>query len=166
MSLVVSDASPIRALTHLGLLPLLRELYGEVAIPAAVFRELTRRGRYFEPLTGEQLALFLVRDPTTSLSTTVEFDELDAGERDAIRLAIEISVDGLLIDESLGRRVARRLGVRITGTLGVLSQAKHRGSIPAVGPLMERLQTEINFFIAPALKRTILTDLGEWPSLK
>lgn len=163
MSVVVSDSSPIRALAQLDLLSLLSQLYGTVAIPSAVLREVTRRGRLFDPLTPGQLTLFHVQDPTTDLVAPLEFDDLDAGERDAIRLAIEISADGLLIDESLGRRVATRLGLRVTGTLGVLCQAKLRGSIPAVAPLLERLQTEINFFLAPTLRRTILADIGEWP---
>lgn len=45
MTVVVSDSSPIRALAHLGLLPLLSELCGEVFIPSAVLQEVTRRGR-------------------------------------------------------------------------------------------------------------------------
>lgn len=40
MAVVVSDTSPIRALGHLGLIDLLRELYGEVLLPPAVDAEL------------------------------------------------------------------------------------------------------------------------------
>ena len=163
MSVVVSDTSPIRALAYLEFLSILSELYGDVVIPTAVSQELTRRGKVFAPLTQEELARFRVCDPTEDITAPPDFEELDAGERDAIRLAIEISADGLLIDERLGRRVAMQLGLQITGTLGVLSQAKHRGLVSAIAPLLERLQTEINFFIAPSLKQTILTDLGEWP---
>lgn len=164
MSVVVSDTSPIRALAHLELLPLLVELYDEVVIPPAVFNELTREGKLFTPLSRTDLALFCLREPALEIAQTVAFLELDPGEREAIRLAIELSADGLLIDENSGRRVATTYGLRVTGTLGILGQAKRLGLIESVGPLIDRLRTEINFFISPALRREVLTDLGEWPS--
>ncbi len=166
MPVVVSDTSPIRALAHLDLLPLLNELYDEVAIPPAVFAELTRAGKLFAPLSPAELARFQLQEPVIHVAETAEFLELDVGEREAIRLAIELSADGLLIDENCGRRVATMYGLRITGTLGILGQAKRRGLIANVGSLMDRLQREINFFISPALRREVLTDLGEWPPSK
>lgn len=163
MSVVVSDTSPIRALAHLDLLPLLGELYDEVVIPPAIFDELARQGKLFTPLSRADLAWFRLQEPVIQVAETAEFLELDAGEREAIRLAIELSADGLLIDENCGRRVATTYGLRVTGTLGVLGQAKRRGLIANVGPLIDRLRAEINFFISPALRREVLTDLGEWP---
>jgi len=120
MSVVVSDTSPIRSLAHLGLLPLLSELYDAVVIPPAVFNELTREGKLFTPLTRADLAMLCLREPVLEIAQTTAFLELDAGEREAIRLAIELSADGLLIDENSGRRVAKMYGLRVTGTLGIL----------------------------------------------
>jgi len=48
---------------------------------------------------------------------------LDAGERDAILLAEELGADQLIIDEILGRRIARQRKLPVTGTLGVLKAA-------------------------------------------
>ena len=158
MSVVVSDTSPIRALSHLELLPLLGELYDEVIIPTAVFNELTREGKLFPPLSHADLALFQIREPSLKITPTTAFLELDAGEREAIRLAIELSADGLLIDENCGRRVATAYGLR--------GQAKRRGLIDNVGPLIDRLRTEINFFISPVLQQEVLADLGEWPPIE
>lgn len=47
--------------------------------------------------------------------------KLDKGESEAISLALELIADVWLIDERLGRREASRLGLSITGMLGVLS---------------------------------------------
>jgi len=85
MSVVVSDTSPIRALAHLELLPLLGELYDVVVIPPAVFKELTRDGKLFTSLSRADLALFCLREPALEIAQTTEFLELDAGEREAIR---------------------------------------------------------------------------------
>lgn len=164
MSIVVSDTSPIRALAHLGLLSVLGKLYDDVVIPPAVFAELTREGRVFSALSSTEIALFRLQEPVIEVAQTAEFLALDAGEREAIRLALELSAAGLLIDENSGRRVATKYGLRVTGTLGILGQAKQCGLISSVGPMIDRLQNEINFFIAPALRREVLKDLGEWPS--
>ena len=47
-------------------------------------------------------------------------EALDRGEREAIQLAEEQRADLLLIDERLGRSEAKRRGIPITGTLGIL----------------------------------------------
>lgn len=48
----------------------------------------------------------------------------------------------MVIDERLGRHHAQRLGLAVTGTLGVLLRAKADGLIPAVRPLVETLREE------------------------
>ena len=48
---------------------------------------------------------------------------LDAGEMDVLLLAREQRPDWVLIDERLGRRVARAMGLPVKGTLGVLLAA-------------------------------------------
>lgn len=54
---------------------------------------------------------------------------LDDGESQAIILADELKSDVLIIDEKKGRKVAQRLGITITGTIGILIQAHNEGII-------------------------------------
>ena len=65
--------------------------------------------------------------------------DLDRGEAEVIALAQELRADVVVIDERLARKYARRLNLKLTGTLGILLQAKQRGYVTAVKPLIERL---------------------------
>jgi uncharacterized protein len=52
---------------------------------------------------------------------------LDVGEREAMSLAKELQADALIIDEPDGREAAKRQGLRVIGTLGVLYDAADAG---------------------------------------
>lgn len=62
-------------------------------------------------------------------------ETLDPGESSAIALSLEYENATLLMDELRGRKVARQLGLNVTGTLGVIAQAKISGIIPSVKPI-------------------------------
>jgi predicted nucleic acid-binding protein len=86
---------------------------------------------------------------------------LDVGEAEALALALEINPEAVLVDEKLGRQFALQHGLKATGTLGVLLEAKWKSLIPLIRPLMERLITEINFRISPRLQADVLKRAGE-----
>ena len=54
-------------------------------------------------------------------------EKLDAGEEDAIALAIELHADMILMDDRDGVRIARGKGFRVAGTLGILAMASTHG---------------------------------------
>jgi predicted nucleic acid-binding protein len=61
------------------------------------------------------------------LDSTLE--GLDPGEREAIQLANEEHADLLLMDDRIGVNYARRQGLEVTGTLGILIQAARYGLV-------------------------------------
>ena len=86
---------------------------------------------------------------------------LDVGEAAALVLAMELRADLVLIDETVGRTVARELGIPVIGVLGILIEAKEKRLIAAVRPLIERLQNELDFFLSPALVTAVLMRANE-----
>lgn len=87
-------------------------------------------------------------------------DHLDQGEIEAILLARELAADLLLIDERLGRREARRLGIPVRGLLGVLIEARRKEHIPALAPLLWQLRAT-GFWIGEDLMAEAVRAVGE-----
>ena len=157
----IADTSSIILLAKIGRLALLRELYEQVHVPPGVVAELRAK----PDAASREVAGFLespgcVRTPQNTQLVQALSADLGIGEAEAIALAAEIP-DGLLImDDSEGRRVARGLGLRLTGLLGILIEAKARGSISAIRPLLDQLVVE-GFWISDAMRRIVLDAAGE-----
>ena len=158
---VVSDTSPIRALAHLGLLDVLGTLYRIVFVPLAVESELKNPKSSCKPVDLDKYDFFEFRKAGKDTDLEGVLSELDPGETEAILLAKELGIRGLLMDELAGRDKAVDLGLRVLGTIGVLLRAKEIGRINAVSPLLDELQKKLNFFISKKLRATALRLAGE-----
>jgi predicted nucleic acid-binding protein len=129
--LVLSDASPLIALSRVNGLAWLPSLFGTVSMPPEVYSEvLPGLGLPGEDaITQAMNAGWL--DVTGPPPGTPALPELDEGESACIRVAL--AHDGpalLLIDERAGRTIAQERGLRVAGTAAVIGLAKQRGLNP------------------------------------
>jgi predicted nucleic acid-binding protein len=162
VAVVVSDTSPVRAFAHLGRLDILPALFGEVLIPPAVVAELAHPIARFKAVDVAGLAALKVQTPRDQSQVDTFLRELDRGESEALALALEVGARSVLMDESAGRAVAVRIGLRPIGVIGILRLAKQDRLVPQVRPSLDRLINEISFFVAADLRERVLRDEGEW----
>lgn len=161
MSIVVSDTSPIRALNYLELLDVLGQLFDRVFIPPAVVHELTQPPTRFVAVDVSQHDFIEVRAPQDRAQVERLLQLLDSGESEALALALEVRAEALLIDESTGRSVAVGHGMPVIGTSGILARAKTRGHIMKVSPLLDKLRSELDFYVSDELRDEFLRSAGE-----
>jgi predicted nucleic acid-binding protein len=126
--IVIADTSPLNYLILIGEIDVLRRLYGQVVIPEAVLRELLNPEAPLAVTTWISSPPAWLEIRRTTLPSDPGLRSLGEGEREAINLAVQYRPDVLLLmDEGHGRREARRLHLRVAGTLGVLNDAALRG---------------------------------------
>ena len=115
---VISNTSCLILLDNSGLLSILEKLYGKVFITPEVSRE-------FGKTTDNWIEIREVKDRKyfTTLSAFI-----DPGEASTISLAMEMTGPLLILDDlkARKRKIAERLNLRMTGTLGVLLKAKEK----------------------------------------
>jgi hypothetical protein len=68
----------------------------------------------------------------------------------------------LLLDDLQARALASSNGLAFTGTLGLLVEAKARGLVDVVAPLIEKLRRSARFWISLELETRVLNDVGEF----
>ena len=140
--IVVSNTTPIISLLKLNKLNLLKEMFGEVIIPVAVFNEITVKNAFAEEVAKFNASNFIKVIPIKNEFAVNILQKqlgLDLGESEAITLAEDIKSNLLLIDERKGRRVAEESGLSIAGTLGIIAKSKKLGLIDEVKPLLDLL---------------------------
>ena len=141
-------------------LDLLPGLYGQVRIPPAVLTEL-RAGaaQGFEVPDPEALSWLRI-EPLRNPALVPSVLDLGAGEAEAIGLALHHPGSLLILDDALGRTVARGKSVVYTGTLGVLVKAKQQGLLSTVGPILEDLLAT-TMYLSGDLIAWVLREAGE-----
>ncbi len=159
--IVVSDSSPLIHLSQIGRLNLLKEFFGELLIPPAVYREVVveGRGRPGSREVEEASWIRVVEIRNKHLKRVLQL-LLDEGEAEAIALALEVNASLVLLDDREARLQAKRLGLRVTGTLGILLRAKKLGLIESLREELSKLK-ETGFRISKNLEEEILRAAGE-----
>lgn len=160
--IAVSDATPLIGLATIGRFGLLRRLFGQIYIPAAVYSEVVVAGREIGGAKREVSAATWINhvSVTDQLAVEVLLDQLDRGEAETIVLAKELRADWVLIDERKGRRKATELGLQMVGTVGLLVRAKQLGWLEVLRPELERLRTE-GFSLSQRVVDGVLQQVGE-----
>lgn len=85
---------------------------------------------------------------------------LDSGEAAAIALAEELRAAIILVDDSAGRALAEHLGIKRTGTLGIITRAKRERRIRAGKPLLDAL-IATGFYMSLQLYEQLLREMDE-----
>jgi predicted nucleic acid-binding protein len=152
--IVVADTSAISNLMAIGREGILRDLFGQVLVPPAVERELLDWHR--------DLPAFVVVEQPCDMEAIFRLSLiLDPGESEAIALAIQVRADLLLIDERKGRSAAVGLGLKTTGLLGVLLEAKAVGLLEKLEPLLDDLISTAEFHVSAKVMAECLRLAGE-----
>jgi predicted nucleic acid-binding protein len=160
--IAVCNTSPISSLIQIGALSLLERLFDGVYVPPEVVAELEEGADIFgDWRVAPGASIVQIRTITNKLLFRELSADLHPGEAAAITLAAETAGAVLLIDEADGRRAAARLGVRITGTVGILVAAKGRGHVQLVAPLLEDLRAKAHFWISDDIIRRACELAGE-----
>lgn len=147
---IISDTSCFIILTNIGELDILNKLYGKIITTIDIAIE------YNEPLP-EWVEIVAVTDKYRQKILEMQIDK---GESSAIALALEIPDCLLILDDYKARKIADKLGLSFTGTIGVIIQAKLRGIIPSIKPVLEKLR-QTNFRLSIDIEMQALKEAGE-----
>jgi predicted nucleic acid-binding protein len=150
---VISDTSPLTALLLAGRELLVKQMFDRVVIPPAVEKELLRAHAelpaWIEVLTPGDIPL------------SVSEAGLDPGETEAISLALELRPETVLMDERLGRRLAAKHGLKVTGLLGLLVMARQKNLIHEVRPLILEMIAKGKCWFDQSLLESVCNSVGE-----
>ena len=81
--------------------------------------------------------------------------EVDDGEASAIALSFEFDKTLLILDDLKARKLAIKLNLNFTGTMGILLKAKEAGLVATIKPILEEIQLT-NFRFSENILRQLL----------
>lgn len=154
---LVINTGPLVALGRTSATAAVARMPFEVIAPMEVRRELDA-GAATGHVRGDVswVRFVALKRPLSALATS----NLDPGEAAVIQLALDEGIEIVCIDERKGRRAALAVGLRITGTLGLLGRAKALGLLPSVRPIVEEMVASGDWFDEELLAR-FYTAIGE-----
>lgn len=160
MRKVIVNSTPLIVLCGIGRLNILRELYEEIVIPTAVFREVTAKDDSAcvqIRSAGEWIHVEGIQDCSEKKMYKAKLHD---GELEVMILAQEQDADLVILDDNAAKKTAKYLGLSVTGTLGVLVKSKRMGIIETVRPLLSEMRSN-GFYVSNAVERMVLEQAGE-----
>lgn len=154
---VVVNTGPLVALVRGAVLDVLGRLPIEFVCPSEVRAELDEGVTKGHPAV---IAPWLRVLPLAVPLNRIAAAALDEGEAAVIQLALEQGIPLVCLDDWKGRRAALAVGLRVTGSLGLLIRAKTAGILPAIRPVLDRIMEEGVWYDAE-LVRQVLAAVGE-----
>ena len=147
---IISDTSCFIILSNIGELELLHNVYGEIITTIDIATEF-----------GEILPNWVEIKKVSDISKQQLLElQIDKGESSAIALALETPESTLILDDIKARKIASKLGLNYTGTIGVIIKAKLKGIIPSIKPLLEKIKMT-DFRISIELETQALREAKE-----
>jgi predicted nucleic acid-binding protein len=161
MHRVVTNTTPLIALSYTGQLDLLKKLYGEIIIPDAVYRELSvKKESVCKKAVDKSLDWIHVEKIKNQMAKNMYKTQLHEGEVEVMILSQEINADVVIIDDANAKKHAKYLGLPVTGTLGVLIKAKQEGYLDELKPVLQ-IMVDNNIYISKKLVDLCLKQVGE-----
>jgi predicted nucleic acid-binding protein len=169
MATVLCNAGPLMALGKLNRLHLLSGLFDQVQIPHAVYEEVVTQGLVRGAPEALTVRLFWERQqwpivdvPEALLSTYAPPVVLDPGETEVLALAQSLEDPLVLLDDEVARAEARRLKLRLCGTLGILVRSYRGGllSLDQAELLIRGIAARPDIWIAAKLCEQMLASLS------
>ena len=163
MKIVIADAGPLIALSRIGKLNLLQQLFQQVIITTTVRDEILEndhcKGKV-EVIKAINASWIKVQSISMKGWKPINTG-VDAGGASAIYLALQTPDSTLLIiDDQAGRAEAKYQKIAITGTAAVIAMAKIQGYIPSAADVLHTLR-ETGYYIGDAIVELVLRDIGE-----
>jgi len=129
----VVDTSCLIALERLRLVDILCRLYDKIILPGTVIHE------FGKDLDLNCIEVIKVEDSLEKL--LMEELNLGKGESEVIAYAYENKIK-VVIDDLRARKTAEKLGLRVTGTIGILCKAQKSGLIISAYDEIVKLRQE------------------------
>jgi len=147
--IIIADTSCLVLLEKIDKLNILHKLFGTVFITDIIADEFgTELPEWIQKKEIEEKKYFRI------LKTSV-----DPGEASAIALAIQLN-GKLILDDIKARRLASKLSLGFTGTLGVLVEAKKSGYVSSLKDILLRIK-KTNFYMSAELEEKLLNIVNE-----
>ena len=161
---VICNTSPLKYLHLSGLLYLLKELYGHIIVPQAVEEEFNR-GRDIYNINRpdlEEVPWISIKAPPRRIkpSLLALYNHLGQGEKQVISLGLATQDAMLILDDRHARRCASKAELAVTGTAGVLIEAKNRGMLAAIKPSLDDMINN-GFYLSDNAYQKCLDLAGE-----
>lgn len=161
MSRIACSTSSLVYLYRINGLHWLPGLYDEVLVSSFVLEELLE-GRFvgFDVPNLLDFAWVKFADPQLTIPSDWVALELSRADLITLCLALENSPCKALLDDAVARKAGRLVGMAITGTLGILLEAKQQRLIKQTGRYINRF-SRIGIWISEDIRKRILALANE-----